>query len=209
MRLASDFSAIGLAMQEVAAAQARASSVAMSAVTDGLKQELRNQVTSAGLGTRLANTWRGNTYPKGRPSLDPTSFVWSKAPKIIDAYDRGATIVPLDGRRYLAIPTQNVPSKGRGRRMTPLDVETSFNQDLIIRKGKNGHLLAFINAVAAQSARGWRRATPGRLAKGRDVKLVLMFVLVRQVGVAKRLDIQAAADAWAERVPELIDQAWI
>ena len=37
--------------------------------TQGLKSELRSQIEGSGLGSRLANTWRGEVYPKGRPSL--------------------------------------------------------------------------------------------------------------------------------------------
>jgi hypothetical protein len=39
----------------------------MREATDGLKTELRGQITSADLGSRLANTWLGEVYPKGRP----------------------------------------------------------------------------------------------------------------------------------------------
>ena len=34
--------------------------------TDGLKNAMRLQVKSSGLSNRLANTWRGNVYPKGK-----------------------------------------------------------------------------------------------------------------------------------------------
>lgn len=34
--------------------------------TDGLKNAMRSQVKSSGLSNRLANTWRGNVYPKGK-----------------------------------------------------------------------------------------------------------------------------------------------
>ena len=37
--------------------------------TDGLKTTMRNQIKAAGLGNRLANTWRGDTYPKSKKSI--------------------------------------------------------------------------------------------------------------------------------------------
>jgi hypothetical protein len=55
-----------------------------------LKPELRRQVTSAGLGQRLANSWRDRHYPNQR--LDPASLVYVKAPQIIRAFDEGAVI---------------------------------------------------------------------------------------------------------------------
>jgi hypothetical protein len=44
----------------------------------GLKSELRRQVASAGLGQRLANSWRDKHYPNHK--LDAASLVYSKAP---------------------------------------------------------------------------------------------------------------------------------
>jgi hypothetical protein len=47
----------------------------------GLKTDLRRQVASAGLGQRLANSWRDRHYPN--ENLDAASLVYSKAPEII------------------------------------------------------------------------------------------------------------------------------
>ena len=61
----------------------RAVTAGVRAATLGLKAELRAQVTSAGLGQRLANTWRSRIYPEGQQSLGAAGFVWSKAPHLI------------------------------------------------------------------------------------------------------------------------------
>lgn len=181
----------------------------MSDATSGMVADLRDSVRRAGLGARLANTWRARTYPAQGGSLDPAGLVWSKAPKLIDAYTRGAVIVPLNGQKRLAIPTKNVPLKGRGKRMTPLDVEGVFNQDLILRPGKGDTILAFINAVQAKNRKGWRQAARTRLAQGREVKLVLMFELVRSVTVHGRLEpIEAVAERWGQRLPGLVADRW-
>ena len=83
----------------------------------GLKTELRRQVTSAGLGQRLANSWRDKHYPNQK--LDAASLVYTKAPQIIRAFDEGAVIRSRRGR-FLAIPTENAPRKGTdGRRISP------------------------------------------------------------------------------------------
>ncbi|MBI2718136.1 MAG: hypothetical protein HY245_11880 [Rhizobiales bacterium] len=188
---------------------------AMNEVSDGLKTELREQVTSSGLGQRLANTWRGKRFPEARPSMNSAAYVWSKAPDIIDAYERGPTIVPVNGRKYLAIPTANCPPRrrgggfgGKGRKASPFEVETIFNQDLKFAKAANGRLIAFIEAVGARSKRGFRPGTPKRLAQGRAVVAVVMFILVPAVQVRKRLDVEGAANRWADRVPRLIAQHW-
>jgi hypothetical protein len=83
----------------------------------GLKTELRHQVSSGGLGQRLANSWRDRHYPNHK--LDAASLVYTKAPQIIRAFDEGAVIRSRRGR-FLAIPTENAPRKGTdGKRISP------------------------------------------------------------------------------------------
>ena len=70
----------------------------------GAQGGLASQVTGAGLGQRLANTIRANRYPRSGESINAASLVFSRAPKIVDAFDRGALIRSKHGF-YLAIPT--------------------------------------------------------------------------------------------------------
>ncbi len=184
---------------------------AMVEGTDLLKKDLRADVEAAGLGRRLALTWRSRVYPEGsgRNSLDPAGWVWTKAPKLIEVYEEGTVIRPTGGRHYLALPSKNVPMKGRGKRMTPLDVEIAFNQDLIIRRGKKpGTWTAWINAVAGRSGRGFKPATKGRLRGGRPSQLVFMFTLTPWVDVHKRLHGAQLADRAADRLPGLLTKHW-
>jgi len=181
---------------------------AMSDVTSGLKNELRQQVESAGLGARLAKTWQGKRFPEGRPSINAAAFVWSKAPKIVDAFDRGAVIRTINGRRYLAIPTENVPRRAYNRRMKPEEVENVFNQDLKFSRTRKGEIVAYVEAMRANNGRGFRRPSKGRFAQGRSAQTVIMFFLVPTVRLAKRLDIDGAANRWADRAGDLIVQHW-
>lgn len=180
---------------------AGAATESMREAASAVKQELREQVTSAGLGNRLANTWRGETYPKSRRSVNPAGYIWSNAPDIVDSFARGATIVPVNGSRYLAIPTDAVPNargrRGSGKKMTPAEVEHQFNQDLFYLRSKAGRVLAFLNITRGRSGRGFRANTKGRLAQGRVAERVLMFVLVRSVRVPKLLDLAGPADRGA------------
>src|SRR5690606_20812464 len=83
----------------------------------GLRTELRRQVGSAGLGQRLANSWRDKHYPNQR--LDAARLVYTNAPQIVRALDEGAVIRSRRGR-FLAIPTESAPSKGTdGGRISP------------------------------------------------------------------------------------------
>lgn len=191
---------------------AAATTAGMREATIGLRDELRDQIRNAGLGSRLANTWRGEAYPKSGRSLEPAGYVYSKAPTIIGFFASGGVITPIGGHPYLAIPTKDVPqsrgSRGARRRMTPFEVEQAFNQDLIIRQGKGSNLLGFIDAIPAKNKRGWRQRTKGRVAQGRQSKLVLMFTFVRRVVGRKRLDLAGPAQRWGAAVPGLVAKHW-
>lgn len=185
---------------------ARAVTLGMRDVGGSAYAGLKSRTASA-LGQRVANAWRLKNYPSGATtySMDPAVVISSKAPKIIDAFDRGATIVPVNGGRFLAIPTSAVPRKGR-RRMTPFEVESAFNQDLIIRRGPRGDLLAFVDKAVtrfhASQGRAYGRArAQRRIGKA---QLVLMFTLVSRVKLPRRLDLAATAASAAARVPGAI-----
>ncbi|CAA7625655.1 hypothetical protein MTBSS4_520003 [Magnetospirillum sp. SS-4] len=103
--------------EEVKAAE-DAVTAGMRQAADGLKADLRRQVTEAGMGQRLANTWRAELYPKGRKSIKAAGFVFTRAPTIIRAFDQGAVIKSKHGL-WLAIPTPAAGTGARGKRMTP------------------------------------------------------------------------------------------
>src|SRR5690349_13228287 len=92
--------------QEIAAAQT-AVTAGVKEVTNGVKNDLRAQVVSAGLGQRLANAWRANFYPTGK-SIKAAGFLFSKAPNLMYAFNYGAVIKSNKGF-FLAIPTDAAP----------------------------------------------------------------------------------------------------
>ena len=157
--------------------------------TDRLKGALREQVIGAGLGQRLANTWRGRVFKNA--GLNAAGVVSTTAPQIIGAFDQGVTIVARNGSRWLAIPTDAVPRRWGGGRMSPVDVEAQFNRDLRLVPSRNRQaaLLVLDKVVPGRSGRGLRPATTQRQAQGRRPVSVIMFVLVPQVTLAKRLDV--------------------
>jgi Family of unknown function (DUF6441) len=68
----------------------RAAAAGTRAAGQGLRIELRRQVTSSGLEQRLANSWRDQHYPNRK--LDAATLVYTKAPQIIRAFARAAVI---------------------------------------------------------------------------------------------------------------------
>lgn len=208
-------------LAKILEAERKAGEVAVTAAVrtagTGLKLELRRQVVSAGLGERLANAWQQSNYPAGGASLGAAALVRSKAPTIFAAFNAGA-VIRRNGGRWLAIPTANVPrmpgARGGGKRMSPVDVEAHFNAELRFvepRGGKRSALLVLDQVTLSISrktgkVRGVRRATKGRPARGKVS--VVMFVLVPQVRLRKRLDVEAAGQRWLDRLPSMILEAW-
>jgi hypothetical protein len=175
--------------------------------TDGLKLELRGQVTGAGLGTRLSNTWRGDVYPKGTQSVNAAGFVWSKAPQIIGAFDEGVTIRSKRGR-FLAIPTQYVIRR-RNKRVSPADFEEAGIPLRYIPPlgARRVGLLVVDNFRVTKKGRA-RVASPTALRTGRGLTTIVMFILVPQVSITKRFDIDTASRKWIDRLPQLVVAGW-
>ena len=178
------------------------------AAGDGLKGSLRKQVVAAGLGARLSRTWRGKTYVnKGH---DAASLVWSKAAQIVRAFDEGA-VIKGKGGRWLAIPTPAAPKRGvGGKRITPATFPTARHGQLrmVERRGRTALLVVDGVRVSAQTGRVGRRAKGGGRAKSggyrQGIATVVMFVLVRQVKLRKRLNVARQAERWTRRLPGLV-----
>jgi Family of unknown function (DUF6441) len=176
----------------------------------GLKAELRRQVASAGLGQRLANSWRDRHYPNRK--IDAASLVYTKAPQIIRAFDEGAVIRSKRGR-FLAIPTENAPRKGTdGKRVSPSTFPEHRFGPLRFVPRQSGPSLLVVDGLRGSLSRktgqlrGFRRATGRARQSGQGLTTVVMFLLVPQVKLPKRLDVARAAEHWAAQLPALIEQ---
>ena len=54
--------------------------------------------------------------------------------------------------------------------------------------------------------RGFRRATERARRSGQGLTTVVMFLLVPQVKLRKRVDVARAAERWSAQLPALIEQ---
>ena len=182
----------------------KAVTAAMREAGTGLKTAWRGQITGAGLGRRLANSIRIQTYPKAGESLNAAALVWSKAPVIVGAHGTGPLIRSKDGF-WLAIPTEAAGRGLRGGRITPGEWERRRGLRLRFVYRRRGPSL--LVAEGRLNSRGLGVASRSRTGRGRTT--VPIFLLVPQVKLPKRLDLGRDADRALESVPGLIVANWL
>lgn len=191
-------------MQAEITAGERAVSAAILEASSGLKSDWRREITGAGLGDRLARTIRSAQYPKGKASLNAAALVWSNAPVIVGAHETGPLIRSKTGL-WLAIPTAAAGKSARGGRITPSEWEQRRGLQLrFVYRSRGPSLLV---AEGRLNSRGL--GVSSRAKTGRGMATVPIFVLVRQVKLAKRLDLSRSAEAAVTRIPGAIAANWI
>jgi hypothetical protein len=204
-----------IAKAEVKAGE-EAAQAAIATVSGLGKQRLRDQVTGAGMGQRLGNAWRNDVYPKRGASLNAAALVWTKAPVIVDAFNRGVEISAAGGG-WLAIPTDAVPrsimaavggDQARRKRSTPELIEQAMGIKLrfVPPNGRRPALLVMDDAALTKAGRA-RGAAKGKIAKG-HVTTVVMFILVKQVRLPKRFDIARVENQMADELPAEFLRQW-
>ena len=195
---------VALMREEVKAGQ-KAVSKTMAQARASLKSAWRGQITGAGLGQRLANSIRSQTYPKGRNSLDAAALVWTDAPVIIGAHDAWPLIRSGNGF-WLAIP---LPAAGKalgGKRITPSVWEQKTGLRLRFVYRSRGPSLLVADAVRLNT-RG--QAAVSKSKTGRGQVTAPIFLLVRQVKLRKRLDLARDAERAQAGVAGLILANWV
>lgn len=160
---------------------------------DKFRADLRN----AGLGS-LEKTWRTDLFPRRGLAWDPAALIYSNADIIVGAFDEGATIRPRDGGK-LAIPlpyfNERLP-KTRNQH-TKSEVELAkqmYGEENLVVLPADGTRPAII------ALRSGTITTTGRISKrkllksgkhGKKAGVIPLLVLVDEVHLKKRLDIQA------------------
>lgn len=158
-----------------------------------LQDDIRGQVTAAGLGRRLAQSIRRQTYPNPETPLSAAALVWTKAPKIIGAFAKGVLLKSSQGL-YLAIPTENAGRSTRGGRITPEEWERRNGTPLraVFHPGKPALLVAQLRARTGKKG-GFAAPSATARRTGKNLVTVAIFILVPQARLTKRIDLKAAA----------------
>ena len=194
-----------VAMAAEVKAGEKAVTAAMREAGNSLKTAWRGQITGAGLGRRLANSIRSQTYPKAGESLNAAALVWSKARVIVGAHDTGPLIRSRNGF-WLAIPTEAAGRGFRGGRITPGEWERRRGMRLrFVYRPRGSSLL--VADRARINTRG--QAVASRSKTGRNQVTVPIFLLVPQVKLPKRLELARDARAAQDALPALIVAKWV
>lgn len=154
-------------------------------------RELRSDVQSAGLGMGVARAWRGEMYPRrALPTLHPAALVFSRARKIVDAFERGVVIRSKNGF-FLAIPTEAAGKSTRGGRISPGEWERRHGTRLrfVYRRGRPSLLVADDRRAHTGRRTGFTAASRTAQRTGRGLATVPIFILVPQTTLRKRLDV--------------------
>lgn len=162
-----------------------------------VQQKLRDDVTGAGLGQKVANAWRLEVYPARSLSYTPSALLFSRAAHIIEAHSRGEPIRAKSGS--LAVPIPGTPAaevrvpRGGGR----VELMRRRFGELTLIVNRRGLAMLVANNVR-QTVSGRYRANTGR-SQGRVFSRLTggaslpLFWIVREVRMQKRLNWEGIA----------------
>ncbi len=155
-----------------------------------------------------ANGWPGPGAAGAIPTAGTTRRRWcgARRRRSFACFDEGAVIRSRNGF-WLAIPSPEAPKRGpAGKRITPGMVERMYGRRLRFVYRPRGASLLVMDGMVARGGRrgGFRMATTRKASKRRGeyvstsgLTTVVMFFLVPQVRMPKRLDVARAAERWS------------
>lgn len=196
----------------------------MRRANDLFKRELRAAIQGAGLGRRLGFAVGSELYPKAGNSLSPAGVIRPRgksAENILRSYTDGARIRGkgyATGSSWLAIPVrENLPVLGRSVKPTPdLVSKRLYGKSDGLRwvqppRGRGRYALLVADTVTrgktGKRVTGFgRNRAIGQRRSGKGESLV-MFILVPEVNVRRRVDVDAIARRVLDQLPRLIASA--
>ena len=180
---------------------------AVADVTKGAERALEAE-TRAKVDGKLWRAWKSDIYPEaGQLAKNPAGEIslngGARTKGAMTAYARGATIRGRQGQ-YLAIPlpAAGVRQTGRGKNsLTPAEWERRTGRRLrLIYRRTEPSLLVADDVVLGKNGRGVRQASKRRIAQGREVLTVPIFILVPEVTIGKRFSIENTLKPFEERL---------
>lgn len=185
--------------EEQVKAVAAAHTGAAKALAGRYKARLRADIAGGGFanGDRLSKTWQANTYPAGKPALDPAIWIKSNAGDILEAFALGVTIT-VRNAEFLAIPQGQAKAIVRRLNQASNRSRGAFGQFVdeagVVQRvaaALGVHLVPIIDRATGHGvlvAESPVRLTPtGRRAKHQTGENTVLFVLVKSATLKKRI----------------------
>ena len=137
--------------------------------------------------------------------MNAAALVYSRASPVVTAFDEGA-LIRAQNAFWLAIPTEAAGHGIGGKRMTPEEWERrrGIKLRLVPRRGQPSLLVADSARINTRGV-----AVVSRSKTGRNQVTAPVFILVPQVRLSKRLDLDRDFRAWQDRVPGMIVDEWV
>ena len=176
---------------------------AAAAIGATIKRDWRAQIAEAGLGRRLGNTIRSEAYPR-QGSLNAATLVWSKAKKIVGAFETGVEIRARNAR-YLAFALPSAGLKQIGKRITPDEWERRKGRKLKFVQRPKGGALLIDDGTAIRGPSTFGR---GGVKRGFRNRSVAIFILVPRVRLQKKLGLYSSADRLARSMGARLVAGW-
>lgn len=184
----------------------RAARESVQTVTRSAEKNLEEATRSAVAG-KLWRAWQSKVYPETGLADNPTSIIFPKGRNrtkgAITAYSEGAAIKGGYGQ-FLAIPLPAAGQRFTGRGKVPLtpgewERRTGRRLRFVYRRNRPSLLVAD-DSMISKSGKGTRAATEKRVAAGRDVSTIPIFVLVPQVNIRARFSIERVLAPYQRRL---------
>lgn len=190
---------------------------AMSRVVEAGKGRLRADVIAGGFhnARSLANTWRGNAYPRDKNSLDVAGWIYTRAGMLISVFEEATVIKVAGNAQFLAIPLG--PAKAIVRRLQQQKKKGLIGRNAWGRFEKDDSYVEqvaramgvdLVPIIAPDRQTGVlvpadkRTLTPtGRAAKNQAKAATPLFALAKTATLRKRIRGQALLDEILKNFP--------
>lgn len=190
---------------------------AMNRVVEAGKGRLRADIIAGGFhnARSLANTWRGNAYPRDKNSLDVAGWIYTRAGMLISVFEEATVIKVAGNAQFLAIPLG--PAKAIVRRLQKqkkkgligrnawgrFEKDDSYVEQVARAMGVDlVPIIAPDRQTGVLVAADKRALTPtGRKAKGLSKPPTPLFALAKTATLRKRIKGQALLDEIMKNFP--------
>lgn len=209
MKLAFTSTDIADLMKSERHAMGRAVTRALATAGVEAKLDWRARVVAGGLGVKMGNTVRSKIFPRAGFSYTPATEIYSTAETIMSAHEQGALIRSSDGF-FLSIPLPAAGLGSRGKHITPGEWEKrrGIRLRFVFRRGKTSLLVADTARINTKGLGVQKRGKVRRDGILTGAASVPIFILVPQVRLKKKFDINEIAERAAGRVAGLIQANW-